>query len=122
MMTEDDVHPSPAAELLPRETAFAVGVSELPSDEPASQGENDKAKWNVFSQERSARTYGGPLTIFDVKDSFRRGCSYQAWRRRLPVSTWIAQYSLKDLKGDMIAGITVGNLPSPSLFWSVLQD
>ncbi|XP_068631861.1 sodium-independent sulfate anion transporter-like [Battus philenor] len=38
----------------------------------------------------------------------RRLCSVEAWRRRLPITTWLPYYSFEHLVRDAIAGITVG--------------
>ncbi|XP_076340331.1 sodium-independent sulfate anion transporter-like isoform X2 [Tachypleus tridentatus] len=48
---------------------------------------------------------------FDVKECCtkcqQRFCSIRALRRRFPITTWLPHYSLADLKGDAIAGVTV---------------
>ncbi|XP_076337278.1 sodium-independent sulfate anion transporter-like isoform X2 [Tachypleus tridentatus] len=48
---------------------------------------------------------------FDVKECFincqQKFCSVRTICRRLPVTTWLPRYTLADLKGDVIAGVTV---------------
>ncbi|XP_022257404.1 sodium-independent sulfate anion transporter-like [Limulus polyphemus] len=48
---------------------------------------------------------------FDVKECFtncQQGfCSVRAIHRRFPITTWLPRYTLADLKGDAIAGVTV---------------
>lgn len=36
-----------------------------------------------------------------------RCCSVQAWKSRLPILSWLPRYSLLDLHGDFVAGMTV---------------
>ncbi|XP_064478257.1 sodium-independent sulfate anion transporter-like isoform X2 [Ornithodoros turicata] len=36
-----------------------------------------------------------------------RCCSLQRWKNRLPITKWLPHYSLLDLHGDVVAGITV---------------
>lgn len=36
-----------------------------------------------------------------------RCCSVQRWKNRLPITKWLPKYSLLDLHGDLVAGITV---------------
>ncbi|XP_048482804.1 sodium-independent sulfate anion transporter isoform X2 [Plutella xylostella] len=43
-----------------------------------------------------------------LRGAARRLCSSGSWRRRLPISIWLPNYSLAFLLQDAIAGITVG--------------
>ena len=53
-------------------------------------------------------TTGGELTWLDVKNGVKSYCGKKAWRGRVPFTYWLPQYSLKDLQGDLVAGLTVG--------------
>ncbi|XP_022247509.1 sodium-independent sulfate anion transporter-like [Limulus polyphemus] len=39
---------------------------------------------------------------------YRQFCSLKCLKRRIPIITWLPHYSLDDVKGDVVAGVTVG--------------
>ncbi|KAG1691515.1 Sodium-independent sulfate anion transporter [Nymphon striatum] len=43
-----------------------------------------------------------------VKKAARKCCTKKMLKRKLPIVEWLPRYKLEDLKGDFIAGVTVG--------------
>ena len=79
----------------------SVGFAVLPVEDVLPDGD---PVWVVDQHTRDTRTFGGPLALSDVVESLRHCCCLAAWKRRLPISGWIARYGWKDLQGDLIAG------------------
>ncbi|OQV21118.1 Sodium-independent sulfate anion transporter [Hypsibius exemplaris] len=59
-------------------------------------------------EECQIRTYGGPLSRQDLREGLRSFCSLNTLMRRFPISMWLPHYTLMDLSGDLVAGLTVG--------------
>ncbi|OQV12725.1 Sodium-independent sulfate anion transporter [Hypsibius exemplaris] len=51
---------------------------------------------------------GGDFTIRDAAEGFKSYCGLTAWRGRVPFTYWLPKYSFNDLRGDLVAGLTVG--------------
>ncbi|OQV19905.1 Sodium-independent sulfate anion transporter [Hypsibius exemplaris] len=68
---------------------------------------HDEEEW-LLEQEREETVSTGEFTWPTVKAKVRNGCTFTAWRRRLPISYWLPKYSLRDFRGDLVAGLTVG--------------
>ncbi|XP_053607661.1 sodium-independent sulfate anion transporter-like isoform X3 [Plodia interpunctella] len=51
---------------------------------------------------------GGPQTRSRIRRTATRLCSVDSWKRRVPITIWLPNYSWEYLLRDMIAGITVG--------------
>ncbi|XP_055328612.1 sodium-independent sulfate anion transporter-like [Paramacrobiotus metropolitanus] len=107
---------------------FATKPADAYSPQPDQNGKrpslgSDADAWMLHSEVRTTRTYGGPLSVSDVVGTLRRCCWLRTWQRRLPISLWIRKYSWKDLKGDFIAGVTVGLTVIPqALAYSAIAE
>ena len=52
--------------------------------------------------------FGGPYTLRDLRNELSGLCTLQTVQRKLPITRWLPKYSGEDLKGDLVAGLTVG--------------
>ncbi|OQV21042.1 Sodium-independent sulfate anion transporter [Hypsibius exemplaris] len=93
---------------------------------------NDSAEeeW-VLCAEASETTYVGQKTGFDanwlsgknIRRVVARSCSVSKLKQRLPITLWLPKYSWQDLRGDCIAGVTVGMTSVPqALAYAQIAD
>ncbi|XP_055332667.1 sodium-independent sulfate anion transporter-like isoform X2 [Paramacrobiotus metropolitanus] len=103
-----------------------------PESAPPINLDNDTgggSRWEVRSEENCTCYVGDGAqsargqSCRDWKRKLRRFCSIESWRRRLPITLWLPKYSLQDLKGDLIAGLTVGMTTVPqALAYAQIAD
>lgn len=89
-----------------RRTAFFGGKD--PPDVHFSHNRSGRSGNDDEVEECQIRTYGGSLTKQDFKKEVRDLCSWKTLRKRVPISLWLPHYTLTDLSGDVVAGLTVG--------------
>ena len=62
----------------------------------------------MLEQSREETVTTGGFSSNSIKAKIKHGCTLAAWRRRLPITYWLPKYNLRDFRGDMVAGLTVG--------------
>ena len=79
----------------------------------STKSEHDDSDWILCAEDHDV-SYVGDSSIKDkitwrnLRRVLVRACSWDAWRHRFPILLWLPKYSWQYLKGDVIAGITVG--------------
>jgi hypothetical protein len=63
--------------------------------------------WMLEQSQEEIITIGG-FTWPSIREKVKSGCTRTAWRKRLPITYWLPKYSLRDFRGDLVAGLTVG--------------
>lgn len=69
-----------------------------------------RINWSIFghAMSKQGRQLKESVKKIDWKKYGRQCCSMEILKKRLPIIQWAPKYSLPDLQGDLIAGVTVG--------------